>query len=208
MLCLLLILSLYSIQNYYPLQTRTLQGFESSCPLLKKDFGKNYCPCPLLKKQLPQKCSSCLLLKKQIKNKYFSCLLFLTTTTAALQPYEILRCPPAYAAIPGAAGTQLGCDHRYAGLSLHLSPSSFYHSFRLFFHWRLFCSTIYPIIVLFYLHEQLAKRPERLELQQVKTAIKSPLTAIKSTLTAIKSTLAGAFVQSSSAKTHYHMTQK
>ena len=80
MLCLLLILSLYSIQNYYPLQTRTLQGFESSCPLLKKDFGKNYCPCPLLKKQLPQKCSSCLLLKKQIKNKYFSCLLFLTTT--------------------------------------------------------------------------------------------------------------------------------
>ena len=41
------------IQNYYPLQTRTLQGFESSCPLLKKDFGKNYCPCPLLKKQLP-----------------------------------------------------------------------------------------------------------------------------------------------------------
>lgn len=69
------------------------------------------------------------------------------------------------------------------------------------FHWRLFCSTIYPIIVLFYLHEQLAKRPERLELQQVKTAIKS-------TLTAIKSTLAGAFVQSSSAKTHYHMTQK
>ncbi len=65
---------------YYPLQTRTLQGFESSCPLLKKDFGKNYCPCPLLKKQLPQKCSSCLLLKKQIKNKYFSCLLFLTTT--------------------------------------------------------------------------------------------------------------------------------
>ena len=79
-LCLLLILSLYSIQNYYPLQTRTLQGFESSCPLLKKDFGKNYYPCPLLKKQLPQKCSSCLLLKKQIKNKYFSCLLFLTTT--------------------------------------------------------------------------------------------------------------------------------
>ena len=60
-LCLLLILSLYSIQNYYPLQTRTLQGFESSCPLLKKDFGKNYCPCPLLKKQLPQKCPSCLL---------------------------------------------------------------------------------------------------------------------------------------------------
>ena len=51
--CLLLILSLYSIQNHYPLQTRTLQGFESSCPLLKKDFGKNYCPCPLLKKQLP-----------------------------------------------------------------------------------------------------------------------------------------------------------
>ena len=82
MLCLLLILSLYSIQNYYPLQTRTLQGFESSCPLLKKDFGKNYCPCPLLKKQLPQKCSSCLLLKKQIKNKYFSRLLFLTTTTS------------------------------------------------------------------------------------------------------------------------------
>ena len=78
--CLLLILSLYSIQNYYPLQTRTLQGIETSCPLLKKDFGKNYCPCPLLKKQLPQKCSSCLLLKKQIKNKYFSCLLFLTTT--------------------------------------------------------------------------------------------------------------------------------
>ena len=70
----------YSIQNYYPLQTRTLQCFESSCPLLKKDFSKNYCPCPLLKKQLPQKCSSCLLLKKQIKNKYFSCLLFLTTT--------------------------------------------------------------------------------------------------------------------------------
>lgn len=65
-LCLLLILSLYSIQNYYPLQTRPLQGVESSCPLLKK--------------QLPQKCSSCLLLKKQIKNKYFSCLLFLTTT--------------------------------------------------------------------------------------------------------------------------------
>ena len=64
--CLLLILSLYSIQNYYPLQTRPLQGVESSCPLLKK--------------QLPQKCSSCLLLKKQIKNKYFSCLLFLTTT--------------------------------------------------------------------------------------------------------------------------------
>ena len=121
--------------------------------------------------------------------------------TAALQPYEILRCPPAYAAIPHAAGTQFGCDHRYAGLSLHLSPYLFYHSFRLFFHWRLFCSTIYPIIVLFYLHEQLAKRPERLELQQVKTAIKSILTAIKSTL-------AGAFVQSSSAKTHYHMTPK
>ena len=79
-LCLLLILSLYSIQNYYPLQTRALQGIESSCPLLKKDFSKNCCPCPLLKKQLPQKCSSCLLLKKQIKNKYFSCLLFLTTT--------------------------------------------------------------------------------------------------------------------------------
>ena len=78
--CLLLILSLYSIQNCYPLQTGTLQGFESSCPLLKKDFGKNYCPCPLLKKQLLQKYSSCLLLKKQIKNKYFSCLLFLTTT--------------------------------------------------------------------------------------------------------------------------------
>ena len=52
------------IQLQDPLQTRTLQGFESSCPLLKKDFGKNYCPCPLLKKQLPQKCSSCLLLKK------------------------------------------------------------------------------------------------------------------------------------------------
>lgn len=34
--CLLLILSLYSIQNYYPLQTRPLQGVESSCPLLKK----------------------------------------------------------------------------------------------------------------------------------------------------------------------------
>ena len=78
--CLLLILSLYSIQNYYSLQTRPLQGVESSCSLLKNDFGKNYCPCPLLKKQLPQKCSSCLLLKKQIKNKYFSCLLFLTTT--------------------------------------------------------------------------------------------------------------------------------
>ena len=75
-----MILSLYSIQNCYPLQTGTLQGFESSCPLLKKDFGKNYCPCPLLKKQLLQKYSSCLLLKKQIKNKYFSCLLFLTTT--------------------------------------------------------------------------------------------------------------------------------
>ena len=59
---------------------KIIQGFESSCPLLKKDFGKNYCPCPLLKKQLPQKCSSCLLLKKQIKNKYFSCLLFMTTT--------------------------------------------------------------------------------------------------------------------------------
>lgn len=121
-----------------------------------------------------------------------------------LLPYSHMKycgAPPAYAAIPGAAGTQLGCDHRYAGLSLHLSPNSFYHSFRLFFHWRLFCSTIYPIIVLFYLHEQLAKRPERLELQQVKTAIKSPLTAIKSTL-------AGAFVQSSTAKTHYHMTQK
>lgn len=42
-----------SRSGYYPLQTRTLQGFESSCPLLKKDFGKNYCPCPLLKKQLP-----------------------------------------------------------------------------------------------------------------------------------------------------------
>lgn len=113
-----------------------------------------------------------------------------------LLPYSHMKywCPPAYAAIPDATGTQLGCDHRYAGLSLHLSPNSFYHSFRLFFHWRLFCSTIYPIIVLFYLHEQLAKRPERLELQQVKTAIKS--------------TLAGAFVQSSSAKTHYHMTQK
>ena len=69
--------------DYYPLQTRTLQGFESSCPLLKKDFGKNYCPCPLLKKQLLQKCSSCLLLKKQIKNKYFSCLLFLTTTNGS-----------------------------------------------------------------------------------------------------------------------------
>jgi len=41
------------IQTHYSLQTRTLQGFESSCPLLKKDFGKNYCPCPLLKKQLP-----------------------------------------------------------------------------------------------------------------------------------------------------------
>ena len=78
--CLLLILSFYSIQNYYPLPTRPLQGVESSCPLSKKDFGKNYCPCPLLKKQLPQKCSSCLLLKKQIKNKYFSCLLLLTTT--------------------------------------------------------------------------------------------------------------------------------
>ena len=87
-LCLLLILSLYSIQNYYPLQTRTLQGFESSCPLLKKDFGKNYCPCPLLKKQLPQKCSSCLLLKKQIKNKYFSCLLFLTTTIPIICNFE------------------------------------------------------------------------------------------------------------------------
>ena len=76
--CLLLILSLYSTQNHYPLQIRTLQGMELSCPLLKKDFGKNYCPCPLLKKQLPKKCSTCLLLK--IKNKYFSCLLFLTTT--------------------------------------------------------------------------------------------------------------------------------
>ena len=121
-----------------------------------------------------------------------------------LLPYSHMKycgAPPAYAAVSDAAGTQLGCDYRYAGLSLHLSPNSFYHSFRLFFHWRLFCSTIYPIIVLFYLHEQLAKRPERLELQQVKTAIKSPLTAIKSTL-------AGAFVQSSSAKTHYHMTQK
>ena len=78
--CLLLILSLYSTWNHYPLQIRTLQGMESSCPLLKKDFGKNYCPCPLLKKQLPKKCSSCLLLKKQNKIKYFSCLLFLTTT--------------------------------------------------------------------------------------------------------------------------------
>jgi len=87
--CLLLILSLYSIQNCYPLQTGTLQGFESSCPLLKKDFGKNYCPCPLLKKQLLQKYSSCLLLKKQIKNKYFSCLLFLTTTTLFI-PLEML----------------------------------------------------------------------------------------------------------------------
>lgn len=84
--CLLLILSLYSIQNCYPLQTGTLQGFESSCPLLKKDFGKNYCPCPLLKKQLLQKYSSCLLLKKQIKNKYFSCLLFLTTTIYRHKP--------------------------------------------------------------------------------------------------------------------------
>ena len=64
----------------YPLQARTMQGIESSCPLLKKDFGKNYCQCPLLKKQLPQKYSSCLLLKKLIKNKYFSCLLFLTAT--------------------------------------------------------------------------------------------------------------------------------
>ena len=52
------------IQNYYPLQTRALQGIESSCPLLKKDFSKNCCPCPLLKKHLPQKCSSSLLLKK------------------------------------------------------------------------------------------------------------------------------------------------
>ena len=50
----------------YPLQARTMQGIESSCPLLKK--------------QLPQKYSSCLLLKKLIKNKYFSCLLFLTAT--------------------------------------------------------------------------------------------------------------------------------
>ena len=94
--CLLLILSLYSIQNYYPLQTRPLQGVESSCPLLKKDFSKNYCPCPLLKKQLPQKCSSCLLLKKQIKNKYFSCLLFLTTTKKNTQErYEIVKSEPA-----------------------------------------------------------------------------------------------------------------
>ena len=67
--CLLLILSLYSTQNRYPLQIRTLQGMESSCPLLKKDFGKNYCPCPLLKKQLPQKCSSCLLLKQKPKKR-------------------------------------------------------------------------------------------------------------------------------------------
>ena len=57
-----------------------MQGIESSCPLLKKNFGKNYCQCPLLKKQLPQKYSSCLLLKKLIKNKYFSCPLFLTAT--------------------------------------------------------------------------------------------------------------------------------
>ena len=49
------------------MQARTMQGIESSCPLLKK--------------QLPQKYSSCLLLKKLIKNKYFSCLLFLTATT-------------------------------------------------------------------------------------------------------------------------------
>lgn len=54
-------------QGRYSLQARTMQGIESSCPLLKK--------------QLPQKYSSCLLLKKLIKNKYFSCLLFLTATT-------------------------------------------------------------------------------------------------------------------------------
>ena len=54
-------------QGRYPLQARTMQGIESSCPLLKKNFGKNYCQCPLL--------------KKLIKNKYFSCLLFLTATT-------------------------------------------------------------------------------------------------------------------------------
>ena len=79
-------------QDRYPLQAGTMQGIESSCPLLKKDFGKNYCQCPLLKKQLPQKYSSCLLLKKQIKNKYFSCLLFLTAThrkTIKLAKYPI-----------------------------------------------------------------------------------------------------------------------
>lgn len=54
-------------QGRYSLQARTMQGIESSCPLLKK--------------QLPQKYSPCLLLKKLIKNKYFSCLLFLTATT-------------------------------------------------------------------------------------------------------------------------------
>ena len=73
----------------YPLQARTMQGIESSCPLLKKNFGKNYCQCPLLKKQLPQKYSSCLLLKKLIKNKYFSCLLFLTATTYHLQFWKV-----------------------------------------------------------------------------------------------------------------------
>ena len=41
-----------STQDRYPLQARTMQGIESSCPLLKK----------------------------QIKNKYFSCPLFLTAT--------------------------------------------------------------------------------------------------------------------------------
>ena len=71
-----------------------------------------------------------------------------------LLPYSHMKycgAPPAYAAVSDAAGTQLGCDHRYAGLSLHLPPNSYHHSYQLFFHWRLFCSTIYSITLLFYL---------------------------------------------------------
>ena len=72
--CLLLVLCLCPPKAAIPCK-------HGPCPLLKKNFGKNYCLCPLLKKQLPQKYSSCLLLKKLIKNKYFLCLLFLTATT-------------------------------------------------------------------------------------------------------------------------------
>lgn len=41
-------------EEFYPLQTKALRGIESSCPRLKKGFGKNYCRCPLLKNNFPK----------------------------------------------------------------------------------------------------------------------------------------------------------
>ena len=47
-------------EEFLPLKQKALRGIESSCPRLKKGFGKKILSVSAFEKQFSQKCSSCL----------------------------------------------------------------------------------------------------------------------------------------------------